>query len=213
MLRFIGAVACSILLCVQTAVAAPTTSPKDRVEIANAKVMELLLHEDFQNPQKKMEIIKKLEDEVVKFFDFNEFSSRTVGPRWRQFSDKQKVAFKDAFTELLRSSYIHTLDSYNGQSLVYVGEIRSADQTKVEVHTLFKNAENNYPVSFRMLIKNNEWVVYDVSVEGVSMIKNYREQFRDILASNSPDDLIKRVREKAEEKRQSLNSKEDKSAS
>ncbi len=203
MLRFITILIVSNLFLVNVA-CAEIASPKERVEIASAKVMELLLHEDFQKPEKKEEIIKKLEAEVVELFDFDEFSSRTIGPKWRQFSKKQKEDFKIAFTDLLRSSYIHTLDHYNGQSLVYVGEIRSSDQKKVEVHTLFRNLEQDYPVSFRMLIKNDKWVVYDVSIEGISMIKNYREQFRSFLGTSSPDELIATVEQKAMEKKSEL---------
>ena len=58
-----------------------------------------------------------------------------------------------------------------------------------------------YPVAFRMLEENNRWVVYDVLIEGISMIKNYRDQFRDILAKNSPQELIDRVKAKAEEQK------------
>ncbi len=183
---------------------ASTATPKERVEIASAKVMELLLHEDFQNPATKESIIKQLEEEVVSLFDFDEFSSRTVGPKWKQFTPAQKKDFIAAFTELLRSSYINTLDNYDGQSLVYVGEIRSSDQKKVEVHTLYKSEDKDYPVSFRMLLKNDNWYVYDVSIEGISMIKNYREQFRSILGTSKPEELIKRVKEKALEKKKEL---------
>ncbi len=183
---------------------AEPVSPKERMEIASAKVMELLLHEDFQNPETKAAIIKKLEEEVVELFDFEEFSSRTIGPKWRQFTKKQKTDFEKAFTDLLRNSYIDTLDHYEGQSLVYVGEIRSSDQKKVEVHTLFRSFEQDYPVSFRMLIKNDKWVVYDVSIEGVSMIKNYREQFRSFLGNSTPDELIARVAQIAADKKKEL---------
>lgn len=79
--------------------------------------------------------------------------------------------------------------------------MRSKDGSKVEVHTLFKGQEKDYPVSFRMLIKNDQWVVYDVIIEGISMIKNYREQFKDFLVKADPEELIQRIHQKAQEKK------------
>ncbi len=183
---------------VSTAFADPGT-PKERVENGSARIFNLLLQEDFQNPATKPQVLEQIEAELISFFDFEEFSTRTVGPKWRQFTAQQKADFIDAFTELLRNSYINTLDSYKGETLNYVGEVRSKDGKKVEVHTVFKGQEKDYPVSFRMLVKNDEWVVYDVIIEGISMIKNYREQFKDILVRAEPNELITRIREKAQE--------------
>ena len=184
---------------ISTAFADPGT-PKERVENGSAKVFNLLLQEDFQNPATKPKVLEQIEAELISFFDFEEFSTRTVGPKWRQFTPEQKAEFIDAFTELLRNSYINTLDSYKGETLNYVGEVRSKDGKKVEVHTVFKGQEKDYPVSFRMLVKNDEWVVYDVIIEGISMIKNYREQFKDILVRAEPNELITRIREAKEVK-------------
>lgn len=206
MLKFIGAFIFSCIFFVSISHANIMT-PKERVEEASTKIMSLLMQDDFHNAETKASVIEKLEVEVMKFFDFEAFSVRTIGPRWKQFSAKQKETFQAAFTDLLRNSYIDTLDNYNGQALTYVGEISSKNKKNVEVHTLFKGKNVDYPVSFRMLIKNDQWVVYDVIIEGVSMIKNYREQFRNILASSSPDELIKRVQDKAIEKKEKMHSK------
>lgn len=187
-------------LCIGTASADPGT-PKQRVEDGSARIFNLLLQEEFQNPATKPEVLKQIEAELTGFFDFEEFATRTVGPKWRQFTPDQKNRFIEAFTELLRNSYINTLDSYNGETLAYVGEVRSKDGSKVEVHTLFKGQKKDYPVSFRMLIKNDQWVVYDVIIEGISMIKNYREQFKDFLVKADPEELIQRIHQKAQEKK------------
>lgn len=191
----------ALTLGISTAFADPGT-PKQRVEEGSARIFNLLLQEEFQNPETKPEVLKQIEAELLGFFDFEEFATRTVGPKWRQFSQDQKKRFIEAFTELLRNSYVNTLNSYNGETLAYVGEIRSKDGSKVEVHTLFKGREKDYPVSFRMLIKNDQWVVYDVIIEGISMIKNYREQFKDFLIKADPEELIRRIKEKATEKKE-----------
>ncbi len=197
--------ALSVSVC--AAFADPGT-PKQRVEDGSARIFNLLLQEEFQNPQTRPNVLKEIEKELISFFDFEEFATRTVGPKWRQFTPEQKKRFTEAFTELLRNSYIDTLNSYNGETLAYVGEVRSKDGKKVEVHTLFKGQEKDYPVSFRMIVKNDIWVVYDVIIEGISMIKNYREQFHDILIKASPEELITRIKQKANDKKNEIGTKE-----
>ena len=104
--------ALSVSVC--AAFADPGT-PKQRVEDGSARIFNLLLQEEFQNPQTRPNILKEIEKELISFFDFEEFATRTVGPKWRQFTPEQKKRFTEAFTELLRNSYIDTLNSYNGE--------------------------------------------------------------------------------------------------
>ena len=122
-----------------------------------------------------------------------------MGPQWRQFTPDQKKRFQTAFTDLLRNTYIDTLDSYNGEQIQFTGEVSSNNGTRVEIQMNFLGQNKTYPVAFRMLVKNDRWVVYDVIIEGISMIKNYRDQFRDILGKGNPEELIKRVQAKAQE--------------
>lgn len=182
------------------AFAAPMTA-RQTAEAGAERILALLGDPAFKTPEGKPAIREKIEAEVLNLFDFEEFSTRTVGPTWRQFTPEQKQQFKEAFTELLRNTYIDTLDEYNGQKIRFTGEISGGNGKRVEVQMEFLADQKVYPVAFRMLEKNNRWVVYDVLIEGISMIKNYRDQFRDILAKNSPQELIDRVKAKAVEQK------------
>ena len=139
---------------------------------------------------------------IHQLFDFDEFSTRTVGPTWRKFTPEQKSAFKTAFTDLLRNTYIDTLDEYNGEKIRFTGEVVANNGKRVEVQMEFLTSKQAYPVAFRMLEKKGRWVVYDVLIEGISMIKNYRDQFRDILSKGDPQTLIERVKAKALEQQE-----------
>ena len=174
---------------------------RQTAEAGAERILALLNDPTFKTPEGKPVIRKKIEAEVLNLFDFEEFSTRTVGPSWKQFTPEQKQQFKDAFTDLLRNTYIDTLDEYNGQKIRFTGEISGGNGKRVEVQMEFLADRETYPVAFRMLEENNRWVVYDVLIEGISMIKNYRDQFRDILAKNSPQELIDRVKAKAEEQK------------
>ncbi len=191
-----------VLLCLTTtftAQAAPLTA-RQTAEEGASRILALLNDPAFKNQETKASIRQKVEQEVLNLFDFEEFATRTVGQSWKKFNAQQKEEFKTAFTDLLRNTYIDTLDSYNGEKIEFTGEISSNNGKRVEIQMNFL-AKQVHPVAFRMLEKNDRWVVYDVLIEGVSMIKNYRDQFRDILAKGDPQTLIDRVRAKAEEQK------------
>ena len=193
----------ALLFCFVTSVSAHAAemTARQTAEAGADRILALLNDPAFKTPEGKPVIRKKIEDEVLNLFDFEEFSTRTVGPTWRKFTPEQKQQFKDAFTELLRNTSIDTLDEYNGQKIRFTGEISGGNGKRVEIQMEFLADQKVYPVAFRMLEKNNRWVVYDVLIEGISMIKNYRDQFRDILSKNSPQELIDRVKAKAEEQK------------
>lgn len=163
------------------------------------QILSLLKDPAFRDPATKEAQRKKIEDVMLDFFDFDEFSSRTVGPNWRNFTPDQKKRFQEAFTSLLRNTYIGTLDSYSGEAVEFTGETSGNNGTRSEVRMNFLGKDAVHPVAFRMLVKNGKWVVYDVLIEGISMIKNYRDQFRDLLTRGNPDDLITKIAAKAEE--------------
>ncbi len=193
----------SLILCLATSVPAHAAdmTARQTAEAGADRILSLLNDPAFKTPEGKPVIRKQIEDAVLELFDFEEFSTRTVGPTWKQFTPEQKQQFKDAFTDLLRNTYIDTLDEYNGQKIRFTGEVSGGNGKRVEIQMEFLADQKVYPVAFRMLEKNNRWVVYDVLIEGISMIKNYRDQFRDILAKNSPQELIDRVKAKAEEQK------------
>ncbi len=165
-----------------------------------ASVNELLAivsNPDYADPAKKPALKEQAELSVMKTFDFEEFSTRTVGARWKTFTVDQKKRFTDAFTKLLRNTYIDRLDNYAGQTIEYTSVLEGNNGTRVEIRAMLTSNGQKFPFAFRMLKKNDKWVVYDVLIENISLIKNYREQFSSILTSDAPDDLIAKIEQKA----------------
>lgn len=116
------------------------------------------------------------------------------------FSPDQQRRFSDAFAELLINTYLNKIDGYNGEQVLYTGETVSPEGRRVEVQTLITMKDGKkVPVAYRMLPKRGSWFVYDVLIENLSLVKNYRTQFQDILNSASPDQLIARIRAKTQE--------------
>ena len=147
----------------------------------------------------------KIEEEVAKIFDFAEFSSRTVGPRWNSFTPEQRQKFVEAFASLLKATYLDRVNGYSGEKVAYLGEQVSAKGDRVEVRTTLSMKDNKpVPVNYRMLPKDGAWVVYDVIIENISLVMNYRTQFQELLLKNSPEALIARIFEQAHKTRESM---------
>ena len=173
------------------------------LETSITRILSSIKNPDYVNPATRRPLRQQIEDEVLHIFDFKEFSSRTVGPRWSTFSPAQQQQFSDAFAELLLNTYLSKIDGYNGEQVVYTGEVSSPKGDRTEVRTVITMKDSKkVPVAYRMLPKDGTWFVYDVLIENISLVKNYRTQFQDILNSGSPDQLIARVKAKAQEVRQ-----------
>ncbi len=184
--------------------AAQANSPaRQALETATNRILDFIKNPDYVNPATRRPIRQQIEDEVLHIFDFGEFSSRTVGPRWHTFTPAQKKAFSDAFADLLISTYVNKIDGYNGEQVLYTGEVASAKGDRVEVRSVITMRDGKkVPVAYRMLPKNGKWMVYDVLIENISLVKNYRTQFQDILNTDSPENLIARIKAKAVEVQQ-----------
>ena len=185
------------------AVPVPASPARQALETATNRILACIKNPDYVNPATRGPLRPQIEDEVLHILDFRDVSSRTVGPRWRGFSPQQQKQFSVAFADLLISSYVNRIDGYNGEQVAYNGEISSAAGDRTEVRTVITMKDGKkVPVAYRMLPKDGGWRVYDVLIENISLVKNYRTQFQDILNSASPDRLIERVRVKVQEVRQ-----------
>ncbi|MBO4311910.1 MAG: ABC transporter substrate-binding protein [Desulfovibrionaceae bacterium] len=174
--------------------------PRDALEKVVEQVIDTLKQPGYANPATRPPLRDKIVSAVDTVFDFSEFSARTVGAKWQGFSADQQRRFDEAFARLLLATYLNSVQGYNGEKVDYVGEKLSPKGDRAEVSTIVTASSGKaIPVSYRMMLKNGKWVAYDVIIENVSLIKNYRSQFKEILLKGNPEELIKRVGEKAAE--------------
>ena len=180
-----------------TSMAASSQAHQELEKTINEVLVEL------QKPELKSQatrnaVLARVEKIIDRLFSFEELSARTVGANWHNFTPDQQKRFIDVFTTLLRESYLEKLDGYNGETVTYLSETASKNGDKVEINTSVNIKGKPVPVAYRML-KKNQWEVYDVIIEGVSMVQNYRSQFQQLLVSGDAEKLIEQVRIKAEE--------------
>ena len=130
-----------------------------------------------------------------RLFDFEATAKRALGPHWQQRTPAEREEFVRLFTDLLEAAYVGKIDLYQGEKITYVGETVDGDQATVKTRIATKQG-SEVPVDYRLLREKDAWRVYDVIIEGVSLVANYRTQFNKIIQTSSYDDLVKRMRAK-----------------
>ncbi|MCB2146750.1 MAG: ABC transporter substrate-binding protein [Deltaproteobacteria bacterium] len=162
------------------------------------------------DPQYKVAGTKSAQrDEIWKIvkpmFDFDEIAKRAVARNWNDFNDAEKAAFTDVFAQFLGNTYIDKIQGeYHNEQIVYLGQDFYSD-IYVEVKTQIVRETLTIPVNYRMLKGGDgQWKVYDIIVEGVSLVKNYRTQFASILSKDKPAQLIQQLNDKLAEQNKRL---------
>jgi phospholipid transport system substrate-binding protein len=145
---------------------------------------------------KRNMMIREAVDEV---FDWEAFSQRSMGRHWGKLSLDEKKEFISLFGQLIERTYIYKTKQYSGESIIFLDEEIDEKYGKLEAKIITENGME-IPVDYRMIIKNGTWFVYDVHIEGVSLVNNYRTQFNNILTKSSYAELKKRLESKLEEK-------------
>jgi len=184
--------------------------PTEQMKPFVHKVMKILKNADFKEDPKCI-ICKRLIDVSRERFDFNEMSKRVLGRTWRKLTKEERADFVDLFTRLLQYAYIGKLENYTGQKVIFTGErIRGK---RAEVKTELNDGHQTVAVSYIMLLEGDQWMIYDVIIEGVSLVRNYMEQFKEILRKEKYSGLIRQIEKKVkqlEEERKQRFSKENK---
>ena len=160
------------------------------------EVMRILKDQDLKQPAKASERRQLLEKVVGERFDYHEMSRRALGAPWVKLSEDEKAEFVSSFKTLLVNSYADKVEAYSGEGVQYINERTEKDYA--EVRTKVLTGKTEIPLDYRLLYKGSVWRVYDVVVDGVSLVNNYRGQFSKILRSGSYADLIDQLRKKSE---------------
>jgi phospholipid transport system substrate-binding protein len=153
-----------------------------------------------RNPKLKPESAKEIKKEKLRviyksMFDEIEFSKRTLTRNWNSFSPAQRTEFVNLFEQILENSYADKILSYTNEKVEFYKEEMKSD-TQAEVQSKIITSSKEIPIFYRVILKDGKWKVYDVVVENVSLVQNYRTQFSDILAKDKPEQLLEILRKK-----------------
>jgi len=170
-------------------------TPMETVETGVNKVLKTLSDPAFKAKPKEQQITA-ISAEIESVFDFQELSRRTLGRQWKKFNAEQQTEFVKLFKELLQGVYADRLLAYSDQKVIYDKELM-LKKGRAEVQSYLQTSDGTkIPLFYRLTDKSGSWKVYDIVIEGVSMVKNYRTQFKEILSNGSPDKLLEILREK-----------------
>jgi len=170
-------------------------TPKETVEAGVNNLLKTLGDPAFK-AKSEDERIAIIGTEIETVFDFKELSRRTLGKHWKKMSADQRTEFVELFKQLLQGVYADRLLAYSDQKVIFDKEIM-LKKGRAEVQSYLQTSDGKkIPLFYRMTDKSGSWKVYDIIIEGVSMVKNYRTQFREILAKNSPEKLLEILRDK-----------------
>jgi phospholipid transport system substrate-binding protein len=142
--------------------------------------------------------VRQIADEI---FDFEETARRAMAQHWRSLTPAQRTEFVDVFSDLLERAYMSKIELYSGEKIQYPGERVEDDVATVSSRIITKKG-TEVPIDYRMLRRADRWRIYDVSIEGVSLVANYRTQFNSIIRTSSYDELLGKMRSRVEEIRQ-----------
>ena len=171
------------------------SSPKETVQAEVDKVIATLSDQQFKEKPRDFKI-EKVGAIIDGIFDYQELSRRTLGREWKKMNDGQQKEFVGLFKQLLQNVYADRLLAYSDQKVVFDKETM-LKKGRAEVQSYLQTSDGKkIPLFYRLTDKSGSWKVYDVIIEGVSMVKNYRTQFKEILAKDSPDKLLEILRKK-----------------
>lgn len=192
----------SLALVVSSLAAGPTEQIKAKADL----VMKILNDPALQNrKERRRELVMDVVEDMI---DWQEVSKRALALHWKKRTPQEKEEFINLFRDLLKRTYSEKLDIYSGERIIYENETIDGNRAVVKTKVVNKKKGTEATVDYRMLKKGEQWLAYDMVIEGISAVNNYRVQFNEIIASSSYDTLVKKLKNKELEKKGGKHGKE-----
>ncbi|MAF33250.1 MAG: ABC transporter substrate-binding protein [Desulfobacterales bacterium] len=174
------------------------TPPMETLQKPMNEIVSILKDPQYREKDKKEVQREELWKIIRGIFDFREMSKRSLARNWKRFNSGQRDRFTDVFSTLLGNIYLNKVQGeYHDERVVYLGEAIIKDK-KAIVKTEIVRENGKIPMNYHLRLHGKKWKIYDVIIEGVGLVKNYRTQFKKILRKVSPDQLIERLKKKNE---------------
>jgi len=173
-------------------------APTDQLRAQIDKAVKILDDPELKKDGRQRERREAVRQVANDIFDFSETAKRSLARHWTPRTQAERDEFVSLFADLLERSYIGKIELYGGEKVQFVGESLEGEGAVVRTKLVTKQG-TEIPIDYRMLRRGDKWLVYDVVIEGVSLISNYRTQFNKIITTSSFQELIKKMKTKQEE--------------
>jgi len=193
-------IAGSVLMSMTVNAWATADSPIETIRMTIQQARAVLEDPNYQGQDHKQQRLAKVKEIVLPQFDSQEVAKRTLSTHWNGLTDQQQQEFVQLFIALIEKTYSHNLDRYNNGVQFFFDHERIEDQfSEVDTRVLDPVQNRTFSIGYRLHNVNGKWLVYDVVIENVSMVQNYRNQFNRILTKSSYEELIKALQNKIHE--------------
>lgn len=166
-------------------------APTAEIQSAVEKALAILRDPKLQSEAKR----KALREALYPKFDFAEMARRSLGSHWQRRSAEERSEFVKVFTELVESSYMSSIESYSGEKVIVNGERQDKEYAEVDTKIADKKGEA-ISVVYKLRQNGGAWKIYDVVIENISLVNNYRSQFNRVIAQSSYDELFRKMKDK-----------------
>ena len=191
-------VACLTMILLAAPTPARAGVPSEQLKAQIDRVVRVLDAAELRQSARAVErrsAVRRIANET---FDFSETARRALGPHWQARTPAEREEFTALFGDLLERSYTGKIELYNGEKIAYLGDTIDGDFATVRTRLVTKQT-TEVPIDYRMIRRHDRWRVYDVSIEGVSLVANYRAQFNKIIQTSGYASLVQRLRDKQAE--------------
>jgi phospholipid transport system substrate-binding protein len=168
-------------------------APTDQLRAYSDEVLKVLENPGLSLPQRR-DAVRQL---AAEGFDVSETAQRALGQHWQQRTPAEREEFTKLFADLLEQTYISRIDEYGGEKLTYLSEQINGNRATVRARITTRNG-TEVPVESRLVQKEKRWLIYDILVENLSLISNYRSQFDRVIRTTSYEELVKRLKTRGE---------------
>jgi len=159
-----------------------------------SQALGILQDQELKQPARMDERVARLKKIADSCFDYGEMAKRSLGGQWNKLGEKDRQEFVDLFTELLTATYVEKIHSYSDEEVKFLNE--RLEGNYAEVKSIMVGKKTEIPLDYRLMKKDGDWKAYDVVVDGISLVQNYRGQFTKILRSSSYEHLVQILRDK-----------------
>ena len=187
----------SLLFILSIAVSSWAVEPMEAIKQTTDKILTIVTNPALKPPSKAAEKEKLIRQVVDERFDWEEMARRSLATHWAKRTPEERKEFVPLFSDLLERTYMKKVEDYSGEKVLYEGETQDGDYAVVKVKIVTKK-NKDISVEYRLKKEGNNWLVYDVSILGVSLVNNYRTQFNSIISQSSYENLVKKLKEKVE---------------
>lgn len=185
-------------LCVAVWPAQGAATVTEEVKKVADEVIRIVSSKELKKPQNEGKRREALKKTIASIFDYGQMAKLAMGAHWKKRTPAEQKAFGPLFQTLLEKSYANKIESYNNEKIVYLRESVEGDYAEVKSKVTTVKGEE-FSLDYRLRKEGNKWMVYDVVIEGVSLVANYRSQFNRIIQSQGYNELLKKLQTKSAE--------------